>query len=216
MTRAAATCVWDLSNKATCYGSNVNSTETTWGSVAVMQSGSQGRPSCNGEPDNSTKGTANTVTPELYIDASCCISTHNYTMGNLGECKTPGGTFSSFKQDVGQNMFGRNVKVLLYDGTNYKGANVVKDLTNKPQCSQDFNYQSLMIQQVSSSSSGSSSPSSSCAPMPNKSASGGDDNTISLSLLTGCCNSVETLKLGNLGECRTPTPTLTACNCVSA
>lgn len=77
---------------------------------------------------------ANTVTVKLYSDDSCCNVLQTTSMGVLDECHNAAGSFYSLRQAVGQNMFGRNIHIASYTGTDCAGDASIEQLTNTAEC----------------------------------------------------------------------------------
>ncbi len=117
--------------------------------------------SCN--PKEPAIASDNTVTLQLFTDPSCCSPAQKFTMGNLNECKDSSGTYGSILQAVGQNMFGRSIHVIMFDGAGCTGNAYTVSLSNNPVCDTGGGvaFKSFMLLQGSS---GSSAPPSSPPP----------------------------------------------------
>ncbi|KAL2207493.1 concanavalin A-like lectin/glucanase [Sarocladium strictum] len=90
------------------------------------------------------------VTLSLYEDASCCSAPfETTTVGQLSSCRKPSKPFRALTQGVGQNMFGRNIRILGYANDNCSGEPLqVTFLTNAEVCHSSTSgtpYRSFMI-----------------------------------------------------------------------
>ena len=94
---------------------------------------------------------ANTVTLSIYADGVCCVApVQTTTMGTLGRCHSAVIPVYGFKQAVGDNMFGRGIKVLVFETTVCTGKPRVFSLTNSGVCDETvggegWQFNSFMI-----------------------------------------------------------------------
>ncbi|KAL2786676.1 alginate lyase-domain-containing protein [Aspergillus keveii] len=74
----------------------------------------------------------NTVSLALYRDGDCCVfNGEDIDLGTLGSCHNANDKFGSITQAVGQNMFGKDIHVQLFEGADCSGAAKDYSLTNK-------------------------------------------------------------------------------------
>lgn len=149
-----------------------------------------------------------TVTLGLFSDGGCCTSVQTMSMGVLDSCHNANQSFQGFSQSVGQTMFGRNIKLLTYAGSDCtNGTFNTYDLSNYGSCfSSDNPWDSFKIASVAptttTSTQTTATPTCSSTPPAIK-----DDNTVIIGLYSDadCCNAVETISLGVLDTCHIAT-----------
>ncbi|KAM7190957.1 alginate lyase domain containing protein, partial [Rhypophila sp. PSN 637] len=163
-------------------------------------------------PAQPTNDSDNTVAVSLFGDTGCCSApVETSKIGKFGVCHNANKPFKGTTQTVGQNLFGRNIKIRQYasrDCSDSAWAEI--NLSNKALCYVGSGqYQSYMIAEGASSgggggtSSGGGSTGSgagSCnSAQPNKKS----DTTVVLSLFkeSSCCTAIETSAIGKLDVC---------------
>ncbi|KAJ0417534.1 alginate lyase-domain-containing protein [Aspergillus carlsbadensis] len=140
-----------------------------------------------------TKYSDGTVNLGLYYEDNCCHDVETAHIGQFNVCHNTDGPFSSLKQAVGKNLFDRGIHIMAYTGLDCTGGSASGlSLSNTKGCqgvaSGDAGYQSFMLEQ----------PPSCSVKTKNKS-----KTTVTLDLYSqfGCCDSIETIKVGNIGTC---------------
>jgi hypothetical protein len=140
-----------------------------------------------------TKYSDSTVNIALYYEDNCCHDVETAHLGTFNVCHNSNGPFSSLKQAVGQNLFDRGLHIKAYTGLDCTGGSASGlSLSNSKGCqavaSGDGGYLSFMVEEPATCS------------VDTENAS---DNTVTLDLYSefGCCNSIETIKIGNVGVC---------------
>jgi hypothetical protein len=140
-----------------------------------------------------TKYSDGTVNIGLYYEDNCCHDVETAHLGTFNVCHNSNGPFSSVKQAVGQNLFDRGLHIKAYTGLDCTGGSASGlSLSNSKGCqavaSGDGGYLSFMVEEPPTCSVNTENES---------------DNTVTLDLYSefGCCNSIETIKIGNIGVC---------------
>lgn len=72
----------------------------------------------------------------FYRDGACCVSAKEQTtIGTLEKCHNAGSRFGSITQTVGSNMFGHDIHIEVFTGSDCQGDKVEVNLSNKdPRC----------------------------------------------------------------------------------
>ncbi|KAK4446234.1 alginate lyase-domain-containing protein [Podospora aff. communis PSN243] len=166
---------------------------------------------CDDTPHTLTS--QNQVALKLFHDDHCCSPSQSTRLGTLNSCHNGNHPFRSFVQNVGSNMFGRNVRILAYPDRDCEGDPVITSLTNAPRC---FNnavdnawWQSY---QISATATSGGDGALDCTVNQTTLTS---ENTVGLNLFAdaaqGCCNTpAQTFRVGTLNSCHRPTNAFTA------
>ena len=77
---------------------------------------------------------ANSVHVTFYGDLGCCNPIQTTNMGVLNECHQSVAGFQSWRQSVGQNLFGRNIKIHAYTDFSCTQGDQEISLTNADVC----------------------------------------------------------------------------------
>jgi hypothetical protein len=98
---------------------------------------------CAGRP---SVASASTLTLRLFEESTCCKSVQTTKIGILGTCHNASAPFKGLNEAVGQDMFGRSIRVYAFAGKDCTGASSDFKLTNDPQCySSAAGWQSFKI-----------------------------------------------------------------------
>ena len=86
------------------------------------------------------KGSLITVNLILFSDSGCCNEVQTFSEGfelgatGGGFCNTVAGGFSSLRQAVGQDLFGRNLRIFAFTTTDCTGSAGIVNLSNNFVC----------------------------------------------------------------------------------
>ncbi len=93
----------------------------------------------------------NTVTLNLYSDEGCCNLVQTMSIGTIGACHRTNQPFTGWTQNVGQNLFGRDLHIGLFGTNDCLEENVDFgiwfSLTNQPRCPavSPFGFNSIVL-----------------------------------------------------------------------
>ena len=103
------------------------------GSTTGGSSGGGSAGTCNSTPPKQKSDT--TVVLELFKESSCCTPVETAAIGKLDVCHNADAGFKAIKQAVGEDMFGRGIRIQLFSSRNCADkAWAQTDLSNKDVC----------------------------------------------------------------------------------